>query len=98
MNLNVFLVKYIFCPPKYHIDLAAAFSFLKDNNTIIHMRGTFLSTISTDNFEPFSRARVYLVIYLSTGRYLLSKHQNIIDKFNLANFNLQIKMRLSNPR
>ena len=83
-------VKWAFRHSKHHPDIALAFSFMIDNILYVPMGATFNSGTSSSNFEPFARASVHLVYFLSSRKDLLVKNRKSLKISNLVN--LQIKI------
>ena len=77
-------VKGAFRHPKYHPDIAAAFSFIIQCLLFITLGNTFGSIVSPANFEPIARARTHLAKYLSSRRDLYEKYKHIIDKVKFS--------------
>ena len=77
-------VKGAFRHPKYHPNVAAAFSFIIASLLFISLGNTFGSIVSPSNFEPIARARIHLAHYLSSRRDLYEKYKHIIDKVKFS--------------
>ena len=77
-------VKGAFRHPKYHPDVAGAFSFVIENHLFVSLGQTFGSLVSPQNWEPLARARTHLAAALSHRRDLLAKYQPLISKVEFS--------------
>ena len=72
-------IKGAFRHPKYHPDVAGAFSFVVSKYLMFFLGQTFGSTVSSQNWEPLARIRTHLVAAFSPLRDLLSKYDTLIN-------------------
>ena len=77
-------VKGAFRHSKYHPDIAEVFSFIILTNLFIPTGGTFGSTTSPANFDPYATARTFLAQKLSRNENLIATHQTLLDKVNFS--------------
>ena len=77
-------VKGAFRHPKYHPDIAAIFAFIILSKLFIPTGGTFGSTTSPANFEPFARARTFLAEKYSREFDLVEKHWDILQSVQFS--------------
>ena len=77
-------VKGAFRQSKYHPDIVAVISFIILANLFIPTGGTFGSTTSPANFEPYAKARTFLAQKLSRNEDLISTHQTLLDKVDFS--------------
>ena len=79
-------IKRDFINSKYHLDIAATFSYIIDKILRVPMGGVFDCIGSPEDFEPIEKAHTHLAKRLSTGRNLLEKHKDIIAtvEFSIA--------------
>lgn len=64
--------------PKYHPAVAAAFCFIIMSWLFLPTGGTFGSTTSPPEYEPYARARAFLAEHLSRDDTLVLKHADIL--------------------
>lgn len=65
--------------PKYHPDVAEAFSYALLNYLFLPTGGTFRFNTSPQEYEPLARARAFLAEHLSRDQTLVMKHQEILS-------------------
>ena len=76
-------IKGAFRHPKYHPNVAAAFSFIIADLLFITIGNTFGSIAIPANFQPIVRARIHLAHFLSSRMDVYDKYEHIIVKVNL---------------
>ena len=65
--------------PKYQPDVAGAFSYALPNYFFLPTGGTFGFNTSSQEYEPFARARAFIEEHLSRDQTLVLKHQDILS-------------------
>ena len=77
-------VKGAFRHSKYHPDIASVFAFIILTKLYIPTGGTFGSTTSPANFEPFARARTFLAEKFSKESDLVEKHWDLLKNVEFS--------------